>query len=96
MHGAACLHCRDSEKGFVSVNGDRCWTSKSFQGGDGTHQCGYMTQSYMKDTLVAVKCEAEAVDGKLTVLVDTNMKGSASEESFAIDNVAISPVYAGK
>ena len=63
---------------------------------DGTHECGRKSLSHFKDDSVSAKCEAEAGSGKLTVRVDTNLKGHKNEESFAIDNVVISQISAGK
>ena len=94
MHsGALCVDRRDDEKAFVSVNGKQCWT-RSFWGGDGSHQCG-STRQHFEETSVAVKCEAEAVDGEITVKVTTNLGGQGNEESFAIDNVEIVQTLAG-
>ena len=96
MHGAARLHCRDGEKAFVSVNGDRCWKEK-FKETDGVQVCGKDKQWYSKDMLVAVECEEKAVDGKLTVRVYSDLSSGPLDESFAIDNVVIAKIspYAG-
>ena len=95
MHGAARLHCRDGEKAFVSVNGDRCWKEK-FKETDGVQVCGKDKQWYSKDMLVAVECEEKAVDGKLTVRVYTELNSEPGDESFAIDNVVIKQISADR
>ena len=39
-----------------------------------------------------VTCQADAVDGKLTVRVYTDLNSGANDESFGIDNVVVSKV----
>ena len=97
MHGAACLNCRDDETGYVSVNGKECW-SQRFTTWYGSRQCGKNLEAdNWNDASIPVKCEAEAVDGKLTVRVYSDLSSGPLDESFAIDNVVIAKIspYAG-
>ena len=93
MHGAARVDCRDGEKAYVSVNGKECWREK-FEASDGAQECGKDEEWWSKDKLVAVECKEEAVDGKLTVRVYTELEQTARDESFAIDNVVIKLISA--
>ena len=48
-----------------------------------------------REESVAVTCEAESVDGKLTVWVYTELDSAAFDESFAIDNVVVTKTHKG-
>ena len=84
---------RDNENAYMSVNGEACW-SQTFVGTHGTRECGGSATNWNEQS-VPVTCEADAVDGKLTVRVYTNLDSSGVDESFGIDNVKISKISTG-
>ena len=94
----ALPHDREGyEKAYVTVNGKMC-SIKSFATSTGSAVCGNVqgtTNDWFEDS-VAVRCDAESVNGEVTVRVYTNLGGGAHEESFAIDNVKLSMIPAGK
>ena len=87
------LNRRDNEKAYVTVNDQPCWSQEFFMI-TGSQQCG-STLGNWNENSISVKCEAEAVDGKLAVRVYADLDGSAEDESFAIDNVVITKIGAG-
>ena len=74
----------------MSVNNKECW-SQQFHYSKGVQVCG--GKSAYDESAVA-KCEAESVGGKLTVRVYTDLDSNGKDESFAIDNVTITPLSA--
>ena len=73
----------------MSVNSEECWRQR-FRWSIGSKECG----GKYKDASAAAECEAESVGGKLTVRVYTDLDSNGKDESFAIDNVAITPISA--
>ena len=71
------------------MNGKTCWT-ETFTSTQGSKQCGSSNNNWFEDSRT-VKCEAESVSGKLAVRVYTSLSSNADDESFAIDNVVVSP-----
>ena len=78
----------------MTVNGKECW-SQSFYGPNGSQECGEKDDNAFKEESIAVKCEAESVDGKLTVRVHATLSSDTKDESFGIDNVVITKTSAG-
>merc|ERR1712048_546889 len=77
----------DNETAYVTVNDKTCWTD-SFWSKEGSQHCGSSRDNF-HETFVKVQCEAESVDGKLTVRVYGNLDSPLYDESFAIDNVVV-------
>ena len=74
----------------MSVNGKECW-KQSLDKANGSQRCG----GSHKEESITVKCEAESVDGKLTVRVHATLSSKENKESFGIDNVVITKTSAG-
>ena len=77
----------------MSVNNEECW-SQRFGYFKGSQECGDKISMYSYDASAAAECEAEAVGGKLTVRVYTDLDSNGKDESFAIDNVTITAISA--
>ena len=92
--GCAPPHCRDNEKAYVTVNGKTCW-SKTLGHKDGSNQCGSTSSTSWREESYTVECEEDAVSGKLTVRVHADLSSTATDESFAIDNVVVSQILPG-
>ena len=75
----------------MSVNGKECW-KQTLDKANGSKQCGGGSH---KEESITVKCEAESVDGKLTVRVHATLSSKENTESFGIDNVVITKISAG-
>ena len=87
-----CLHiCRDGESAYVSVNGQTCWIKTDIRGTEGTQQCGglFKEERYRVTGCYVTLPESRALGSGLTVRVWTNLDSGATDESFAIDNVAV-------
>ena len=91
--GYAVPHDRDKENAYVAVNGKVCWT-QAFPAPDGSQECGGLIDNWREES-VAVTCEAESVDGKLTVRAYTDLDRGGFDESFAIDNVVVTKTHKG-
>ena len=87
---ALCLDCRDGELAYVSVNGNQCWTQR-FWANQESAQCGEVG-AWDMDQSVRVNCFSRAVSGRLTVRVYANLSDDTTDESFAIDNVAVTHI----
>ena len=81
--GYVLPHDRSGEKGFVSVNGNVCST-KGFSAAEGSQQCGSLRSGW-NELPQGLECEGNAVNGKLTVQVYSNL--GSDHGSFAIDQV---------
>ena len=76
----------------MSVNGNICWIVTTV-GTSGTQECGGSDKEErfrVRGCYVALEANTP-----LTVRVWTNLNGDASEESFAINNVAVRPLGKG-
>ena len=92
--GCAPPYRRDNEKAHVAINGKTCW-SQTLGHQDGSNQCGSTKSTSWRETSISVKCEDDAVSGKLTVRVYADLSSDATDESFAIDNVVVTQIPSG-
>ena len=89
-----CSHDRDTEYGRVYVNDEICW-NREIKLSMGSHQCGETgSNNNWKELGWQVQCGTVSVGGKLILRIDTDLDQLPSDESFAIDNVAVTRLTA--
>ena len=94
---ALTLSLRDNEDAYVSVNGRTCWSKTKAVGTSGTQECGgFFKEERFRVTGCYVELSGSDDNVPLEVRVWTSLDGDASDESFAIDNVAVRQFQIGK
>ena len=83
--------------GHVSINGKDCWQSQAFKPTDTSQECGRggegdRTHDSWREESVRASCQADAVDGKISVRVWADLDDPLDDESFGITNVVLTKV----
>ena len=88
---------RDNEEAYVSLNDEICWTKTRILATNGEQQCGgFFKEERIPVTGCYITLSPLPNNKKsrvpLTVLVETNLDGTADDESFGIDNVVVKKI----
>ena len=75
---------RANSKAYITINNQECWVDVLDD--EGAQQCGDASSN---DNVIRVKCDADADNGELKIVVYNELNNEANKASFGIDNVTI-------